>query len=177
VGCGSPTRQRLRTLTPMTAIRSLVEKGDLLRIEVELAPHEQPRRLLYGTPNFVHWLEARMGSSEPSPGIADLTPAEQLDALFHAYLSGEVLDHTRQFRIIRAEANAVWELKTPDLRIFGWFAMKDCFVAVFGAWADRVKDFDLYRGYRLEVRRIRRELGVGGSLCVQGVVCDDVISV
>jgi hypothetical protein len=70
----------------------------------------------------------------------------------------------RQFRSIRAEMNAVGELKTPDVRIFGWFLKRDCFVAVFGNWTDVVKDHDLYRGYRIAIRRPRRELGIERSL-------------
>jgi hypothetical protein len=54
---------------------------------------------------------------------------------------------------------------------------KDCFVAVFGNWADIIKDHDLYRGYRIAIRRLRRELGVDATLCVRGVSPDDVLSV
>ena len=71
----------------------------------------------------------------------------------------------------------MWELKTPDIRVFGWFLKKDCFVAVFGDWADRVKEHDLYRGYRIAIRRLRRELNVDDTLCVQGVSPSDVLSV
>jgi hypothetical protein len=92
-------------------------------------------------------------------------------------LSGEQLIFTRQFRVVRAEENAVWELKTPDVRIFGWFMAKDCFAAVFGNWADTIKDHDLYRGYRIAIRRLRRELEIDETLCVKGVAPDDVLSV
>ena len=160
----------------MPTITTLIEGGAISPIEVELSPREQPMRLLYGTPGFIQWLDERLTSAEPSPLAADATPAEQLDQLFYTFISGKRLVYTKQFRFIRAEKNAVWELKTPDLRIFGWFLLKDCFVGVFGDWADRVKDHDLYRGYRLEVRRLRRELGLEDTLCVRGVDPDDVIS-
>ena len=160
----------------MNTFDSLVASGAIIKIEVELGGRELPRRLLYGTAGFIHWLKERLDRNETSPLGADLAPNEQLDYLFYSFVSGRPLVHSRQFRAIRAERNAVWELKTVDFRIFGWFTMRDCFVAVFGDWADHVKDHDLYRGYRLEVRRLRRQLGVGDALCVEGVCPDDVLS-
>lgn len=154
----------------------MVERGDIAPIEVELAEREQPLRALYGTPGFIAWLRERLNDTSPSPLFADVTPAEQLDDLFYTFVSGRRLLYNKQFRAIRAERNAVWELKTPDLRVFGWFLVRDCFVGVFGDWADRIKDHNLYRGYRLEIRRLRRHLGVEQTLCVTGVAPSDVVS-
>jgi hypothetical protein len=161
----------------MPTITDLVDSGAIIKIDVELAPRDQPLRLLYGTPQFIEWLQELLRGDEPSQRLGQTSPAEQIDDLFHSVLSGEPLIFTRQFRVVRAEENAVWELKTPDIRIFGWFMAKDCFVAVFGNWADTIKDHDLYRGYRIAIRRLRRELGVDATLCVRGVEPDDVLSV
>ena len=147
-----------------------------MRIDVPLGPREMPRRLLYGSPGFVSWVEKRLTAEEKSPLSLEVSPSQQIDNLFYEFVSGRRLAFSRQFRFVRAEEHAVWELKTPDLRVFGWFLKKDCFVAVFGDWADRVKDHGLYRGYRLEIRRFRRELGVDESLCVRGLEPDDVLS-
>ncbi|HEU4660657.1 MAG TPA: hypothetical protein VFS63_08345 [Pseudolabrys sp.] len=160
----------------MPSIATLVESGAILKIEVELGPREQPMRLLYGTPQFIQWLEGLLEGAEPEVRLGEATAAEQVDDLFYTYLSGKPLSHVRQFRVVRAEKNAVWELKTPDVRIFGWFMARDCFVGVFGDWTDRVKDHDLYRGYRIAIRRLRRELGVEGTLCVAGIEPSDVLS-
>jgi hypothetical protein len=161
----------------MPTITDLVDSGAIVKIDVELAPRDQPLRLLYGTPQFIEWLQGLLRGDEPSQRLGQTSPAEQVDDLFHSFLSGEPLIFTRQFRVVRAEENAVWELKTPDIRIFGWFMARDCFVAVFGNWADTVKDHDLYRGYRIAIRRLRRELGIDATLCVRGVEPDDVLSV
>ncbi|WP_108047272.1 hypothetical protein [Bosea sp. 124] len=160
----------------MAAIADLVAAGSIIPIEVNLRVSEQPLRLLYGTENFVNWLQERLEAGESSLLAADLSPAEQLEHLFHTFISGRSLVYSRQFRFIRAETHAVWELKTPDIRIFGWFLEKDCFVAVFGDWADRVKDYDLYRGYRIEIRRLRRQLGLVDTLCVKGTDPSEVLS-
>ena len=161
----------------MPTATDLVNRGAILKIEVALAPREQPLRLLYGTPDFVRWLNDVLAGARPPVCLSEATPAEQIDDLFYAFLSGRPLVFTRQFRVVRAEDNAVWELKTPDIRIFGWFMAKDCFAAVFGNWADTIKDHDLYRGYRIAIRRLRRELGIDETLCVKGLAPDDVLSV
>ena len=161
----------------MPTIADLVNSGAIVRIEVDLAPRDQPLRLLYGTPSFVAWLQEVLDGAEPPLRLGDASIAEQIDDLFYSFLSGEPLIFTRQFRVVRTEENAVWELKTPDVRIFGWFMAKDCFVAVFGNWADTIKNHDLYRGYRISIRRLRRELGIDTTLCVKGVAPDDVLSV
>ncbi|MBN8952398.1 hypothetical protein [Rhizobium sp. 60-20] len=160
----------------MTTFDSLVASEAIVKVEIQLGRKQSPKRLLFATPSFVDWLSERVSRDEPSSLGAVLSPVEQLDFLFYTFVSGKPLIHSRQFRAIRVERNAVWELKTVDFRIFGWFATRDCFVAVFGDWADHVKDHDLYRGYRLEVRRLRRALGVGDALCVEGVDPQDVIS-
>jgi hypothetical protein len=161
----------------MHTFDSLQQLGIIVKVEIVLGKSELPSRLLFATPNFIQWLEERVVQAEASPLGADLNPVEQLDYLFYSFVSGGPLVHSRQFRAIRPERNAVWELKTVDLRIFGWFLKRDCFVAVFGDWADHVKDHDLYRGYRLEIRRFRRELRLGDDLCVEGIDPEDVISI
>lgn len=161
----------------MQTVSDLLRIHAIVKLEVPLGPREQPKRLLYGTPDFVAWLTRILDGDEPLNRLGDATPAEQIDHLFHTYLSGLPMEFSRQFRTIKAEDNAVWELKTPDIRVFGWFLKKDCFVAVFGDWADRVKEHDLYRGYRIAIRRLRRELNVDDTLCVQGVSPSDVLSV
>jgi hypothetical protein len=161
----------------MSTIEDLVAAGAISRIEVELSGRQQAQRLLYGTPDFIEWLRKLVDGAEPESGLGQATAAEQVDQLFHLFISGGPLIHNRQFRYIRAEENAVWELKTPDTRIFGWFIKRDCFVCVFGDWTDKVKDHDLYRGYRIAIRRLRRQLNIDNTLCVQGVDPGDVLSV
>lgn len=164
----------------MPTIPDLVDSGAIIRIEIALDVHEQPQRLLYGTPSFTTWLQQMIDGAAADGNharpLSHMSAAEQLDELFHAFVSGAPLLHNRQFRTIRAEDNAVWELKTVDLRIFGWFMARDCFAAVFGNWADTIKDHDLYRGYRIAIRRLRRELGIDADLCVKGSNPHDVLS-
>ncbi|WP_264052700.1 hypothetical protein [Rhodopseudomonas palustris] len=51
-------------------IEDLLRQGAIRRIEVDLGAGAQPARLLYGTPNFIEWLENLLGAQSRSRGSA-----------------------------------------------------------------------------------------------------------
>ncbi len=81
----------------MPTIAELVDSGAIIKIEVELAPRDQPLRLLYGTPQFVGWLREVLDGAQPPLLLGNTSPTEQIDDLFHSFLSGAPLIFTRQF--------------------------------------------------------------------------------
>ena len=143
---------------------------------MSLGSRELPVRRLYGTRDFVEWLKERERASEASKLGAETSIIEQIDTIFYRFIIGDSFHNRWDFRCIKVEKHPVWEFKTPDIRIFGWFPAKDCFIAAYGGWADYIKDHDLYRGYRLEIRRLRREMSLAQELCGEGTTPDDVIS-
>ena len=52
----------------------------------------------------------------------------------------------------------MWELKTPDLRLFGWFNVRDSFIITEIDLTHRVKMYNLYAGYAGQVVRKRTQL-------------------
>src|SRR5258708_36537371 len=129
----------------MPTIADLVDSGAIVKIDVDLAPRDQPLRLLYGTPQFIAWLRDVLDGAQPSRQLGHTSITEQIDDLFYSFLSGEQLIFTKQFRVVRAEENAVWELKTPDIRVFGWFMARECVFAGFEHCPDTVKEHGLDR--------------------------------
>lgn len=160
----------------MDTLSALLADPSILRLEVSLGPRDLPVRRVYGTRSFIDWLEERRVRLEPSKLGVDLSIIEQIDSIFYRFIVGDSLRNRWDFRCVKVESNPVWEFKTPDIRIFGWFPDKDCFIAVCGGWADHIKDHDLYRGYRLEIRRLRRDMNLAKNLCGRGTTPDDVIS-
>lgn len=160
-------------LTYMATTEELVAQGALVRL-VGLGQSERPWRELLALPRFITWLEADLPRLEVSWGDAD--PAEQLGALFGAYVDGEALLFDRQLHHLRPREHGAWELKTPDLRVFGWFVRRNCFVCCFGELADKVKKHDLYRGYVNETKRLRAGLSLASPDHVTGVEYNDVLS-
>jgi hypothetical protein len=86
------------------------------------------------------------------------------------------LYYTAQFHPIRHVRDGIWVLKTPDLRIFGWFPVKDCFIGWRAEHADFVKRHDLYHGLAGETAEFRDRLLLDEPKFVPGVNPDAVVS-
>jgi len=77
---------------------------------------------------------------------------------------------------MRPKEADVFELVTPDVRIFGWFPRKDVFVAVAGDVMENTHGHDLYPGYRNMVIRQRELLDLDEPKWTPGASENDVIS-
>src|SRR5262249_17769795 len=89
-------------------------------------------------------------------------------SLFVVFCSGETLTFSTQFKPLTHLKDGIWELKTPDLRIFGWFHVKDCFIAGNIDTAFNVKNHNLYAGYAGDVARERDQLDLDNPKFVPG---------
>ena len=65
-------------------------------------------------------------------------------------------------------SGGIWELKTSDLRIFGWFHAKDCFIGYRAEHADFVKKHNLYYGLASEAARFRDQLDLDEPKFIPG---------
>jgi hypothetical protein len=160
----------------MATLATLADRGSLVRVDVPLDPGELQMRLFYGRPPFIHWLVQRL-PSEPADRGGRQSPAEQVDDLLHRFITGRPLANERDLHPLRPTAHCVWELKTIDVRIFGWFPNRDVFVAVNGAMAKLVKDMGIYGGFRNEVCTFRDRLDLDEPKCLQGSMVSDVLFV
>lgn len=159
----------------MATLSTLESAGHIKRLSIVLDHDEHIERGLFGVPAFLDWAEVELMKAEKSPLRHHENIADQLEGIFHRFITGQRLKFKTEYHVLEPGENGVWELKTPDIRIFGWFALKNHFISVFGDRADRVKDHRLYAGYRNEVARIRRDLGCD-ELCVWEKGECDVIS-
>ena len=96
-----------------------------------LGPYDgQPIRELFGTPKVATWI------SDTLPGLpteenAGKPPDEEFDDLLFNYISSKgEMRYEKMFKDLIPMRDEVWELKTYQLRIFGWFYRKDQFIAV-----------------------------------------------
>lgn len=142
----------------MATLSSLVTAGALERISVELEGRLSWRSL-YGTPEFIRWLDEVLPYLEPGSAGAEITPNEQVDALFFDFISGERLEEDRRFKALsRTPDLFVWELKTIDVRIFGWFVSMDHFVCCYGDMKDEILRKDSVGTYMARVEYVRNQL-------------------
>lgn len=147
----------------------------MVKVNPMLGPAEQEARLIYAIPEFIAWLDTVLSNMESVLGAED-TPLEQVDALFANFAEGQPMQMGREFRQLKPGSHGIWEMRTPDIRIFGWFPQKDIFVAARGNDASFIKEHRLYAGYIGEVVRVRDGLDLNNPKFLAGARIEDVVS-
>lgn len=142
---------RAGLLTYMSTLSTLVAAAQIRRLDPELTNEE---RWIYALPRFEEWANGTL------PGMAsswdlETSPIEQLDDLVARFCGGDPLAVGDDFKCLYEHQDGVWELKTADLRVFGWFYQRDVFIAATADAAWKIKEYDLYAGYRDQTKRDR----------------------
>ena len=140
--------------------------GPLFKVDV-LEQDQQEFRCLYLSDKLKNWVEKDLPSLKAT-WETEISCKEQVVELLELYCSGEPLNYEEQFHIVRPIREGVWELKTGDVRIFGWFHTKDHFIGVVADDAYRIKLHDLYFGYVGEVVRFRDALDLDEPKFIPG---------
>ena len=127
-------------------------------------------RKLYLSLEASDWLERELPGLTSAAGAVE-KPSEQVRALFRRFVTGKDLNNSRTLHVMRPEADGIWELKTIDLRFFGWFPQRDVFIIACVETMERLKDpaiRDPYRNRFVEARVFQERLDLpiikGGSL-------------
>lgn len=152
----------------MATVNELCETGDLIKIGGGLDADEQPERLLFAFPHVIEWLDTVLPDLEPAFHEGKLDPIDQADDLMHDFVSGADFSFYEKSHSMEPREPGVWELKTADLRIFGWFASKSVFIVAAIDTAFRCKQHGLYAGYRNEVVWRRGQLNLDEPKFIQG---------
>ena len=166
----------------MATVAKLLQDGQLIHIEIEIENSAGPWRHLYALPDAEHqptflrrWLEETLPTLPTSIGAED-TPEEQLYGLLELYADGQILNFGDMYKPLHPRGQGVWEFRTLDVRMFGWFACKDCFIGVFADDATRIHKYGLYAGYLNEIVRLRSALDIDEPKFVAGEDPNDLIS-
>lgn len=159
----------------MPTVLDLARSGGLVRLTPHLGPREQEERIIYASPEFRDWLDTVL------PGLGsdwaiEITPLDQFIDVHAAFATGECLYYGNHIKPLNPVSQGVWELKTADLRLFGWFPFRDCFIAHRGQQASLVKHRKLYSTYVEEVVRFREALDLNEPKFLPGDDPRDVVS-
>lgn len=149
-------RSAVEALTLMATLAILERQGVLHRYETDLERDEQPERLLYCTQGFLGWFEDVLPSLVKDRGT--LKPYEQVDRALREFVTGRPLAYDQGLKVLNPVTHGVWELKTIDVRIFGWFAARNTFVAVNGAMRSTLVPASRYTPFIDEARHVRDSL-------------------
>jgi hypothetical protein len=139
----------------------------LFRLDPALEWNEREKRFIHTSPRFRERADKELPNWESHWNV-ETNPTQQFDALVEVFCSGKTLTFGRQIKPLTHIKDGIWELKTPDLRIFGWFCKKDHFIAGTMDLAFKVKEHNLYAGYVGEVARFRDQLDLDEPKFVKG---------
>ena len=117
------------------------------RVTVPLSPGVMPDRVFYAMADFMTWMGTEVPKLKTGRLQASQTPQEQLDAILLNWTAGKPMAYSRAMNDLMPGRDEVWEMKTPDLRIFGWICLPRTFVAVFGDYADWYKRPTIKKSY------------------------------
>lgn len=157
----------------MTTPAELAAVGQLHKVEDVLEPHEQEQRLLYALPRAKTWIEDQLprldadGFWEGAP-----SPSQQADDLIYAFVSGVEEISDWEPHPMHPHENGVWELRTADLRFFGWFWRKSVFIISAVDQKARCEEYGLYAGYRDQCVRDRDRLALDPPAFLTGDIGD-----
>jgi hypothetical protein len=138
----------------------------LLKLDPALEAREQEWRTIYILPRVKPRFTVL--PTWQSHWKIEQSPVQQMDALLEVFCSGETLTFEHRFKPLVHLNDGIWELKTPDLRFFGWFPHQDCFIGGALDTAFNVKNLDLYRGYANEVAYHRQQLDLNEPKFIPG---------
>ncbi|MGY4399876.1 hypothetical protein [Bradyrhizobium sp. USDA 3315] len=111
----------------------------LTRITTPLRRREFEERKFFAMPSMVQFLRDILPGAKTGVVEATETPAAQMDTLLRKWNSGRPMEYGRAFSNLRPAAHGVWEMKTADLRVFGWIYRPKIFIATFAGLADDYK--------------------------------------
>jgi len=151
----------------MATLIELERNGVLTLLDPGLGSREQEERRIYLSKRALEWLQNKL----PQVGATwntEVSPTEQLDALFYLFCSGQTITYDWRFKPLRSVELGIWELKTADIRLFGWFPIRDQFVASgIGVKRDIIAH-KLYPGYIGECARFREQLNLDEPKFIPG---------
>lgn len=159
----------------MATIYTLVAGGVLVRLDPGLPSNEQETRLIHMSLRLRDWMAEKLPVLVPR-WVSELSPQEQLAAFIENFCRGTVLQYPRQFHSLFYIEDGIWELKTADVRVIGWFHAIDCFIGVVADDATRIKQIGLTHGYCGEVKRFRDQLDLDEPKYIKGSDPNDVVS-
>ncbi|WP_370285799.1 hypothetical protein [Pseudooceanicola nanhaiensis] len=160
----------------MATLLQLCESGALEIID-PLEADELSQRTLYATPDFLEWIEQELPIIAHNGLYSDLSPIEQVYAVFVEYVSGEEFTSDRRFKKLSSTPDHhVWEFKTDEIRIFGWAPRKNAFICCFGDSKDRIETQRSYGRYIAQTNFVRDRLDLDEPKSIVGGRHEDVVS-
>ncbi|MER9880733.1 hypothetical protein [Mesorhizobium sp. M0118] len=122
---------------------------------------EVQRRWIYAFPRVVYWLQNELPNWQTGRLQSSVGPPDQMDDYLFRWIAGRDIRYEKMFKDLMPMADEVWEMKTADVRLFGWMCAPRRFIAVVPGYADDFKGIgsaNRYEAAKRAVIRARDEL-------------------
>src|SRR4051812_33740079 len=114
----------------MATFDTLLDEKRLFRVTLPLPRGQFHDRKLYAYPECLDWMRHEIPTMRTGRLMSAFTPKEQLIERLRQWMSGDPMAYGRMFHDMEPRSDEVWEMKTADLRIFGWIYRPREFIAV-----------------------------------------------
>jgi hypothetical protein len=155
----------------MATFAKILEDARITRVKLRLPRGRFDERELYAFPECLDWMRKKVPTMVTGRIGSAFTPAEQLMRRLTQWIVGDTMVHNRMFKDMEPQSHGVWELKTENLRIFGWMYQRRKFIAVCGGYADDYKEPTKVKFYADDKRTVmvkRNALPLDGAKFVLG---------
>lgn len=136
--------------------------GPLTSLSIPLRRGEQSLRSFYALPGFMKTMEQELPKWVTGKLEAPQSPQEQFRGILRRWNANRPrLEYDRHFKDLMPGRDEVWEMKSPDLRFFGWMYKPCVFIGSilgYADWYKRPRPLKSYEDAREGVLRDRGAL-------------------
>ncbi|UWQ14588.1 hypothetical protein K3556_01470 [Aliiroseovarius sp. M344] len=149
-------------MTYMATIEKLCIDKKLEKVSGLLDRGEMPLRAIYLLPAAAEWMRNVLPGLK-ADGFNDgaVSPNQQAFVLLRDFVVGRDMFADDMYpKPMRPDDvdHGIWELRTADLRFFGWFVRKGCFVVSSVETKEKLLLHKLYAGHREQAIQRRNAL-------------------
>ncbi len=159
----------------MATLIELCEQKVLTKIDINLGPKEFEDRRIYVFAPVISFIRDKLRQAE-SFYPENAPPEQQLRTLLKMFITGADLSVWEHFHIMRPAGLDIFELKTADLRMFGWVYRPGVFLATNMATFREVHTLNNHVVYRDEAVRMRDEVDLDAPKFTPAAEINNVVS-
>jgi len=102
-------------------------------------------------------------------------PCEQVDAFFVDFVIGATMQIGKDLKKLQPIGDNVWEMRTDDVRVAGFFHKRGTFIATGGGLKKNLKTKKQYQSLIDAAKAAIKTLGLDDPVCITGNNANDVL--
>ncbi len=158
----------------MATLDDIEQAGGLIRFDGNLEADEMPERALWHTPEYEAWIGDVL-NLYAGTGRKKITPSDEVYSLSIDFILGRPMAYNVDLKKLDPIGHCVWEMKTAEVRVFGYFYLKKIFIAHHGEMKDYLKKRRCYAPHVQRVVEYMKSVGLDPPPCLTATRLSDVL--